>query len=148
MGSLIKKQIELLNLKGIPSQVVQGKRDEFLARWEGIFAQSLSDSQKRKIRFHQSMWNVFSLDKAASTRGGKAISAFNGLNKKECFIFYAGEENALYLQNAKELKGGDLVAHFDVFIEDIYVVDREFAWTFVIPHELDCGPYFTVKQSE
>ena len=36
----------------------------------------------------------------------------------------------------------------DMDEEDIYVVDKEFTWTYVNTHERSCGPYFSKIKNE
>ncbi|MBT2723991.1 DUF4275 family protein [Bacillus sp. ISL-46] len=30
----------------------------------------------------------------------------------------------------------------DGYIDDVYVVDKDFTWTYILTHEYFCGPYF------
>lgn len=50
------------------------------------------------------------------------------------------------LDNVHSLKASDLLFEGDVNEKDMYVVDKEFNWTYVITHECGlCGPYFARK---
>jgi hypothetical protein len=46
------------------------------------------------------------------------------------------------LENARSLKAEDIIKDIDDYLEDVYVVDTDFTWTYVFTHEEYCGPYF------
>lgn len=59
--------------------------------------------------------------------------------KNACYVFYQHSDYALILENASMFTANDLYNE-----TDIYVVDKEFNWTFVKTHETGwCGPYFS-----
>jgi Domain of unknown function (DUF4275) len=43
----------------------------------------------------------------------------------------------MIIENANKIKAEDFIDE-----EDVYVVDREFKWTYVKTHEEEYGPYF------
>lgn len=72
---------------------------------------------------------------------GKADNAFNKEAKSKCFLFYQHLDIALSIENAGKITTDDL--HNEM---DVYVVDKEFTWTYVKTHETGwCGPYFSRK---
>ncbi|SFX51277.1 protein of unknown function [Bacillus altitudinis] len=67
-------------------------------------------------------------------------------SKHTCTIFYQFAQEAYLFENAKELSVKELpytAGHMDY--SDLYVMDWEENWTFVMTHETDCGPYFIQK---
>lgn len=71
----------------------------------------------------------------------RADKAFNKEAKQFCYVFYQHSNDALILENASSLTAEDFVND-----EDVYVVDKEFNWTYVRTHETGwCGPYFSRK---
>ncbi|OLS33369.1 DUF4275 family protein [Bacillus sp. MRMR6] len=136
------EQIKLLKSKGILVSKLVGKRDELQKQWEEAFAKNLSKSQKRKIYLHQHLWHVFSYKKLSCLEEQKARDAFNKVKKSGCYIFYNDNQNVLLLGNDKSLRAEDLIKDVDDFLEDVYVVDTDFSWTYVLTHEEYCGPYF------
>jgi Domain of unknown function (DUF4275) len=135
-------QIELLKNKGVLITELENKGEELLEQWEEAFAKHLSKSQKGKIRFNQYLWHVFSFKKIKCLEGQDAIDAFNKLKKNVCYIFYQDDENALMIENANKLKAEDITNKKEEYIDDVYVVDKDFTWTYIYTHEEICGPYF------
>jgi hypothetical protein len=136
------RQIELLKDKGILITELENKGGELREQWEEAFAKHLGKSQKSKIHFNQYLWHVFSFEKIDCLDSQDAIDAFNQLKKKECYIFYQGDENALMIKNANRIKAEDITNKMEEYIDDVYVVDKDFTWTYVHTHESFCGPYF------
>ena len=74
-------------------------------------------------------------------QGEQADIAFNRESKKFCYVFYQHFDDAFILENASSLNANDFLNE-----EDVYVVDKEFNWTYVKTHETGwCGPYFSQK---
>jgi len=70
--------------------------------------------------------------------GEEAEKTFNNEHKSACYIFYQHNNDALILEAADALDANDLKDE-----SDVYVVDKEFNWTYVNTHETGwCGPYF------
>lgn len=136
------EQIDLLKDKGILVIELKDKGKELRNQWEEAFAKHLSKSEKRKIYFHQHLWHVFSYDKLFCLERQKARAAFNMKKKNACYIFYQNNENTLLLENAIGLKAEDILNEIDGYITDVYVVDKDFSWTYVHTHEYFLGPYF------
>ena len=78
----------------------------------------------------------------------EAVKAFERLKKNQCTIFYQFTNEAFLVQNAKNLKVNDLpYDRLDFESIDIYVIDWENNWAFIITHEtgIGLGPYFIRK---
>jgi Domain of unknown function (DUF4275) len=68
--------------------------------------------------------------------------AFHNDWKRTCYVFFQDFDDAFWLEDAAMLTSKDLM--MKKVNMDIYVVDKEFIWTFVITYEKDwCGPYFS-----
>ncbi|ALC91768.1 ATP synthase F1 subunit delta [Bacillus sp. FJAT-18017] len=113
-------------------------------RWEEQFAGHLSLQEKRSIHLYDKgnssgfLWHVFSYGKKACLEGRPAEEAFNAVRKYACYVFYQNSDEGLILKNAKRLSADDLKNEYDV-----YVVDKDFSWTYVKTHETGwLGPYF------
>jgi hypothetical protein len=142
------KQLDLLKDKGILVTELKNKRNELRKQWEEEFTEHLSKSQKRKINFNQHLWHVFSFNKLPCLERQKARNAFNKVKKNGCYIFYHDNQNVLLLENAKGIKVEDIIKDDDDYLEDVYVVDIDFTWTYVFTHEEYCGPYFFQPKEE
>ena len=141
-------QIELLKTKGIRVIKLKNKRNELRSQWEEVFTKQLSNSQKRKIYFHQHLWHVFSYNKLPCLEGQKARETFDKKKKDVCYIFYQDNEYVLLLENAKGLMAKDIINEINGYINDVYVVDKDFLWTYIHTHEYFCGPYFYQPDKE
>ncbi|WP_075983399.1 DUF4275 family protein [Bacillus massilinigeriensis] len=116
-------------------------------RWEDNFANHLSDKEKKSIFLHDQdgccgyLWHVFSYERRKYLNEEQADIAFNQQSKQSCYVFYQHTDDAFILENASTLTAEDFVNE-----EDVYVVDKEFNWTYVRTHETGwCGPYFSRK---
>lgn len=116
-------------------------------QWEDSFASHLSNHEKKSIYLHDEgrccgfLWHLFSYEKKECSKEEQADTAFNRETKKSCYVFYQHSDDALILENALFLTTEDYVNE-----QDIYVVDKEFTWTYVRTHETGwCGPYFCRK---
>jgi len=116
-------------------------------QWENHFASHLDLNEKSAIHMYDSgwfcgyLWHLFSYKRKDCLEGEKAIEAFNQEFKKDCYLFYQHSDYALLVENADAMNFNHLVEEIG---EDIYIVDKEFRWTFVMTHETDyCGPYFS-----
>ena len=82
---------------------------------------------------------MFSYRKRQCLTGEEAEQAFNNENKKSCYIFYQHINDVLILENADGFNANDLMEE-----SDVYVVDKDFNWTYVKTHEDGwLGPYFS-----
>lgn len=116
-------------------------------QWEEHFANHLSEEEKGKIHLHDKgkscgyLWHVFSYEKKDCLKEEQANEAFNQVQKKACYVFYQHSNDALILENVSRMTAEDFESE-----QDVYVMDKEFAWTYVNTHEQGwCGPYFSWK---
>ncbi|MGS2778439.1 DUF4275 family protein [Robertmurraya sp. GLU-23] len=122
--------------------------------WEGNFVSHLSKAEKDSIYLYDVkdgacgfLWHVFSYEKLRCLEKKQAEEAFNLVEKKSCYIFFQHSDHAYILENAQDLKASDLQFEEDIDEKDLYVVDTEFNWTYVITHEKEMlGPYFVKKE--
>ena len=121
--------------------------EEIKNKWIEVFAGHLTKKERRKIYMNQYLWHIFSYEKMPCLEGTKARNAFDELKEKEYYIFY---EDWVYDCDLSEYKGktfeilnGDKInaKNFNKD-KDIYIVDKNFKWTYVKTHESYCGPYF------
>ncbi len=107
-------------------------------QWKKVFLHSLDQKEQRRIYINQFLWHGFSYEKVYCISKGKARKALINHKKDEVFVFYQHKDEAYIFKNASKLKASD----FDMD-DDVYVVDKDFKWTYVKTHETMCGPYFT-----
>lgn len=161
MDEAVQLQIIRLQELHIGFEIVPNRDQEWEHRWESAFTNNISNSQKRKMAFKQTMWNVFSWGKVESLIEQQAIDAFDQQKKGGCYLIYALGEEAIYIPKASRIKAKDIIhigsprggsdntdneqpvsASSVNYLIDLYIVDEDFTWTYVLTHEEECGPYF------
>ena len=117
--------------------------------WEDNFADHLNPQEKKDIFLYDNdgfcgfLWHLFSYAKKYCLEEKEAEKAFNSEHKDFCYVFWQHSDYALIIENAGALNANDLKDEYDV-----YIVDKEFNWTYVKTHETgQCGPYFGRKVS-
>ncbi|MGD6844817.1 DUF4275 family protein [Bacillus infantis] len=117
--------------------------------WENNFASHLNEKEKKAIHlldeggFGGYLWHLFSYKKKDCLEGENAKKAFNSARKNKIYVFFQHSDFALLLENASTLHTEDLI---DEIGTDMYIVDKQFRWTFILTHETGwLGPYFSRK---
>ncbi|CRK84738.1 DUF4275 family protein [Neobacillus massiliamazoniensis] len=136
------EQIYLLKDKGIRVIELNNKRNDLIKRWGESFVKDIPKNQKRHIFYGRFMWHLFSSNVLSCKKKQSARKAFNRIMKDECCIFYQEFTNALLLENASGLTSEDIINEYEGYMCDVYVVDKDFTWTYIVTHEEDYGPYF------
>lgn len=95
-------------------------------KWEEYFASHLSAAQKRDIYLHNYLWHLFSYEEQIY------------IDKEKCTVFFQHTGDAYVIENAASLTLADLPSGN----EDVYVMDWNGKWTFMITHEREYGPYY------
>ncbi|AST90003.1 atp synthase f1 subunit delta [Sutcliffiella cohnii] len=112
-------------------------------KWEASFASHLSTVEKEAIYFKSFLWHLCSWEKVDCYEKHDAIKMFERQEKMKCTIFYEHTEEAYLIDNAKNLSVKDLPHdQFHMYYGDMYVMDWNGQWTFIMTHESECGPYF------
>lgn len=115
--------------------------------WEKHFASHLTEEDKDKIYlkykdgYQGYLWHLFSNKQRDCLEREEANEAFQKVAHESYYVFYQLSNEVLILENAAEFMVEDLEEEYDV-----YVVDKDFTWTYVKTHETEwCGPYFCRK---
>ncbi|MEW8971584.1 MAG: DUF4275 family protein [Mesobacillus sp.] len=123
-------------------------------QWEAVFASHLSPKEKRQISFHDKggasgfLWHLFSYEKRKCEKEEQAERAFDKHFKDTCLIFFQHSDEVWMVEEASDLKAKDLLMTYAEYA-DLYVVDREYKWTFVVTHEQGwIGPFFCRTEEE
>lgn len=139
--------VDLCNNKQVKMQQMPNGRPYLREQWELHFANHLSDDEKKSIFLHDDrgycgyLWHLFSYKKRECLRSQDANRAFNQTEKNACYVFYQYKDEAYMIENLSMITADELMDE-----ADIYIVDKEFNWTYVITHETGlCGPYFSSK---
>ncbi len=143
-----------LKSKKIQISKTEDYGNDLRKKWEEAFASHLSPLEKKQIHLHTDsgssgfLWHVFSYEKRVCKVEEQAELAFDRHFKDTCLIFFQHAEEVFLVEDASDLKAIDLLSA-DGEYADLYFVDREFNWTFVVTHEHGwIGPFFCKRGDE
>ncbi len=120
---------------------------KLVRRWLSVFEQNvpkeIMDNHVTTDGNH--MWHIFTWGNVPCLEGDAARAAFDQLQDIEVIQFYGGydcEIKRVSIRKKRTAKALDRERYID-----IYVVAKDFSWTYVHTHEPDFGPYFYSKES-
>ena len=113
-------------------------------RWLETFADGVPQEDLVKYVFSTGnyLWHVFSWKLVPCLEGDAARQALAACPAGKVYLFYEGLWNDLPYVKPVELP---LPEDFFADKHDVYLVDKDFTWTYVHTHEEACGPYFCKK---
>ena len=112
-------------------------------QWRINFASHLSNEEQKSIGMDGFLWHLCSWEKVNCLEKDAAIAAFKKQSKIKCTVFYQFIDEAYLVQNAQTLNVEELpYDKSHMFYGDIYIMDWELNWTFIMTHSDDSGPYF------
>jgi len=115
----------------------------FRKSWENSFAGHLSKGDRNAIYLDSFLWHLCSWGAVNCSAKEEAVMFFHTQEKDKCLIFYQYLDTVYKVENAKNLNVQDLLYEpSHMLYGDIYVMDWEKKWTFMMTHERECGPYF------
>ena len=117
--------------------------DHLRARWRERFASHLTIKEQNEVSIDDFLWHLCSSEMITCLEKTEAIDAFLQQSKRKCTVFYQFVNEAYLFENARSLSINDLPYQSDnMNYNDMYVMDWNEKWTFVMTHETDYGPYF------
>lgn len=130
--------IERLTAKGVVVTEVEGRGQGARQMWVAHFI--LPEQQTRRPPY---LWEEIVIGTDGCLVGTAADHAFEQAGTWKAMLFFQHSDDVLEL----DLTQAKLLTRRDLIVEtmdyaDIYIVDPAYAWTYVIPHEADWGPYF------
>jgi tRNA (guanine-N7-)-methyltransferase len=120
------------------------ERTDIVNRWISTFASSVADDILREHVLEECnyLWHVFSWGKVPCFEGDQARRTFDDRKCNLVYMFRRGRS----INNFPRIEGltiaNKVTSEQLELIDDIYVVDLNFSWTYVNTHESECGPYF------
>ena len=121
------------------NEIERPNNEDLILKWSKHYLVS-------NLKNNEALWHTFSHNHCNHYFGQLAIEKFEQSYIKDFFIFSTNEFHALEClsSNLVHISFSELfrlVGQSSCFI-DIFVSHKNFNWTFVIPHEVDFGPYF------
>ena len=138
------KLIEILNRNNIKYREIESWGVYYRKKWKEVFAKDLSQKEQDEIYLEYFLWHLFSYEKKEHLSIDNARNAFDNLKKGEIYIFYQHLDNLLIFEDGNTIKS-KIFKNLSSYINaDIYIVDKDFSWTYLLTHEEEYGfgPYF------
>ena len=117
--------------------------DELLKKWLSIFGKNID---KRLMEEHitsygNHLWHLFTWGEVPCLQGDTARKVFDELQYEEAIRFYDGY--ASHIEKVSLIGKVSAKAVDKDRGSDVYIVAKDFSWTYVRTHEEGwCGPYF------
>ena len=113
-------------------------------RWLDTFAEGAPEADLGKHVLSQAegtnyLWHVFSYKMVPCLEGEEAVAALKTVNWQNVYLLDEGLWGGEPVIQRVE---GPVDQTFFAGKQDVYLVDKEFTWTYVHTHEATCGPYF------
>ena len=118
---------------------------ELVEKWLAIFGK---DVDKKLINDHVTsygnhLWHLFTWGNVPCILGDEARKAFDALDYAEAIRFYDGYSNHVDKISVIEKISASSVDKDKG--SDVYIVAKDFSWTYVRTHEYGLGPYLCIK---
>ncbi len=121
-------------------------KKEFYNKWIEVFAKNIPEKDIKKYvkSTGNYIWHIFSWELLTENQyltGEKAKEAYDIIDKN----------GAVYIKWFEDNQTKDLICELNTAkaLEDfaeIYVVGKDFKWTYIKTHEGMCGPYFMMNK--
>lgn len=112
-------------------------------QWRINFASHLSNEEQKSIGMDGFLWHLCGWEKVNCLEKDAATEAFKKQSKIKCTVFYQFIDEAYLVQNAQTLTVDELpYDQSHMFYGDIYIMDWDLNWTFIMTHSDNSGPYF------
>ena len=118
---------------------------ELVEKWLAIFGK---DVDKKVINDHVTsygnhLWHLFTWGNVPCISGDEARNTFDALDYAEAIRFYDGYSNHVDKISVIEKISASSVDKDKA--SDVYIVAKDFSWTYVRTHEYGLGPYLCIK---
>ncbi len=143
---------DYLNRQNISFQVSDKTTSEIEVIWENLFLSDLSNEDKVSIHLYDldditgNLWHCFSYDKVPHFKSKQAKTEYDNQTNNGMLLFFKcyEEDVVIYIPESELLSRSHLKTIRNIFpFIDVYVLDKNYEWTFVLTHEDSLGPYFT-----
>ena len=119
---------------------------ELAEKWLSVFGEGVDKNliNDHVTSYGNHLWHLFTWGNVPCLSGNEARSAFDILQYKEAIRFYGGYSNHINEISVVEKLSADSVDKDKG--SDVYIVAKDFSWTYVRTHEYDLGPYLCLKK--
>ena len=117
--------------------------EALMEKWLSIFGKGVDKNimEEHVTSYGNLLWHLFTWGEVPCLQGDEARKAFDELQYEEAIRFYDGY--AGYIEKASVIGKITAKAVDKYRASDVYIVAKDFSWTYVRTHEEGiCGPYF------
>lgn len=117
--------------------------EELVKKWLKVFGKNVDKQmmEEHVTSYGNHLWHLFSWGEVPCLQGDDAKKAFDDLQYEEAIRFYDGY--AGHIEKASVIGKLSAKAVDRDRASDVYIVAKDFSWTYVRTHEEGwCGPYF------
>lgn len=119
---------------------------ELIEKWLSVFGEGVDKKLiEDTVTSHGNhLWHLFTWGNVLCLKGDEARKAFDDLQYTEAVRFYDG-----YSNNIEDVSVIEKISAIKIDKDkksDVYIVAKDFSWTYVRTHEFDLGPYLCVKK--
>ena len=118
-------------------------KQKFINQWLRHFAKSIDKKDIEKCFVNDFIWHIFSyglLAEGSFLAGNDARAAYDEAHKSDCIFCDMFGQNGVTDKTADIYGSAESI---DRNVKELYVVAKDYSWTYIKTHEGDlCGPYF------
>ena len=120
--------------------------EALMEKWLSTFGKGVDKNimEEHVTSYGNLLWHLFTWGEVPCLKGEDARVAFDELQYKEAIRFYDGY--AGHIEKASVIGKITAKAVDKDRASDVYIVAKDFSWTYVRTHEEGwCGPYFCIS---
>ena len=119
---------------------------ELAEKWLSVFGEGVDKNliNDHVTSYGNHLWHLFTWGNVPCLSGNEARSVFDVLQYTEAIRFYGGYSNHINEISIVEKLSADSVDKDKG--SDVYIVAKDFSWTYIRTHESDLGPYLCLKK--
>ncbi len=117
--------------------------DEWMKKWISIFGENVDKGimEEHITSKGNHLWHLFTWGEVPCLQGDDARKEFDEIEYEEAIRFYDGY--ASHIEKVSTIGKVSAKAVDKDKESDVYIVAKDFTWTYVRTHEIGlCGPYF------
>ena len=120
---------------------IEMSNDELMKKWLSIFGKNVDKGliEEHVTSYGNLLWHLFTWGEVPCLKGEDAKKAFDELQYEEAIRFYDGY--ASHIEKVSTIGKISAKAVEKDRESDVYIVAKDFSWTYVRTHETGLGPY-------
>jgi len=120
--------------------------NELIVKWLSVFGKDVDPKmiEEHVTSYGNYLWHLFTWGNVSCLSGDEARKAFDVLQYTEAIRFYGGYSN--HIDNISIVNKMSATKIDKDKGSDVYIVEKDFSWTYVRTHEFGLGPYLCVKK--